>query len=74
MATKRKAIPAPPQFTIQSMSLGERIGWATGILVLDLVVFFLPLTAITLFVMILRRPDFLKNFVDRLYAEPNGKE
>ena len=54
---------------IRPMQLGERIGWAAGILILDFIIFFLPITALITFAVILARPEFFKAFVDRLYAE-----
>jgi hypothetical protein len=49
------------------MSLMQRIAIALGILILDLVVFFLPLTAIAVAVIIIWRPIPVFAFVLDLY-------
>lgn len=54
---------------VEPMSLGERVAWAVGILIVDLVMFFAPLTALCVFAIILIRPEFFKRLVDRLYAD-----
>jgi len=48
------------------MSLQKKLLLAFGIIVLDLVVFFLPLAAIFLAYVIIYNPPWVKDFLERL--------
>lgn len=52
------------------MSLTDRALLAVTILLLDLVVFFLPLTGLAAAYLLLARPPWFKEWVLRLYADP----
>ena len=52
------------------MSLANRVLLCLGIFLLDLVFFFLPLTAIFLAYIILFNPPWFREFLDRLDARP----
>jgi hypothetical protein len=53
------------------MSANERLMWAGVIVIFELVVFFLPLMAILSAYVILVRPVWFKNWIDRIYASGN---
>lgn len=48
------------------MSFGQRVLLAIGILLIDLVVFFLPLTALFLAYVILTNPAWFREFLQKL--------
>ena len=50
------------------MSTGERVALAVLILVLDVVVFVVPITGLVAAWVLLARPQWFKDWVDRLYA------
>lgn len=52
------------------MGLTKRIGLAIGILVVDAVFFFLPMTAIFLAYVLIVNPPWFRQFINRL--EPSG--
>jgi hypothetical protein len=52
------------------MDLTKRIGLAIGILALDAVLFFLPMTAIFLAYILIFNPPWFRQFINRL--EPSG--
>jgi len=52
------------------VSLTDRALLAVTILLLDLVVFFLPLTGLAAAYLLLARPPWFKEWVLRLYADP----
>jgi hypothetical protein len=49
---------------------GERALLAVVVVLVDLVAFAVPLTALVVAFVILTRPPWFRRFVDRLYAEP----
>ena len=49
------------------MKQEERLLWAIGIVVLDLLVFALPLTALFIAYVILKRPPWFKDWVEKFY-------
>ena len=48
------------------MSLGQRIILSVGILLIDLIVFFLPLTALFLIYIIMANPVWFREFLQKL--------
>jgi len=48
------------------MSFGQRILLSVGILLIDLIVFFLPLTALFLIYIILVNPAWFREFLQKL--------
>jgi hypothetical protein len=48
------------------MSFGQRILLSVGILLIDLIVFFLPLTALFLVYVILVNPPWFREFLQKL--------
>lgn len=50
------------------MKPSERIIWALGILLLDFVIFFLPLASLFIAYILIQRPAWFKRFTERLYA------
>ena len=48
------------------MSFGQRIILSVGILLIDLIVFFLPLTDLFLVYIILANPDWFREFLQKL--------
>jgi hypothetical protein len=57
---------APILFLEHTMSFGQRIILSVGILLIDLIVFFLPLTALFLVYIILANPDWFREFLQKL--------
>jgi hypothetical protein len=53
-------------FREHTMSFGQRILLSVGILLIDLVVFFLPLTALFLVYIILANPVWFREFLQKL--------
>ncbi len=53
------------------MSMTHRILLSLGILLVDLVVFFLPLTALFLIYILLYNPPWFRGFLDNLDKSPN---
>jgi len=51
------------------MSITARVLIALGILFVDLVVFFVPLTACFVAYVLVARPDFFKAVVDEVYSD-----
>jgi hypothetical protein len=49
---------------------GERIALAAGVLLVDLVLFAVPLTGMIAAYLILARPPWFRSWVDRLYDAP----
>ena len=56
------------------MSLQKRILLASGIMLLDLVIFFLPLTAFFLVYVIIYNPPWVKEFFEALDKQVGIKE
>jgi len=52
------------------MTFAERIGLALLIVIFDLVVFFLPLAAILMAYVLLFRPLWFPDWVERVYRNP----
>jgi hypothetical protein len=48
------------------MSFGQRVFLSVGILLIDLIVFFLPLTALFLVYIILANPVWFREFLQKL--------
>jgi hypothetical protein len=53
-------------FMEHTMSFGQRILLSVGILLIDLIVFFLPLTALFLIYIILANPAWFREFLQKL--------
>lgn len=51
------------------MGIFRRLGYATAILVVDLIVFFVPLAAVLLAYVIVARPAWFRDAVDELYGQ-----
>lgn len=51
------------------MTTGERLLWASAILLVDLTVFVLPLTAFFAVYVILARPSWFREWILRLYTD-----
>ncbi len=51
------------------MTFGERLLWASAIVLVDLVIFVLPLTALFAAYLILARPPWFRDWVLDLYSE-----
>jgi hypothetical protein len=49
-----------------TMSFGQRVLLSVGILLIDLIVFFLPLTALFLVYIILANPVWFREFLEKL--------
>jgi hypothetical protein len=49
-----------------AMSFGQRVLLSVGILIIDLIVFFLPLTALFLVYIILSNPVWFRDFLQKL--------
>jgi len=56
------------------MSLQKRILLASGIILLDLVIFFLPLTAFFLVYVIIYNPPWVKEFFEALDKQVGSKQ
>jgi hypothetical protein len=56
------------------MSMKNRILICLGILVVDLGIFFFPLTALFLIYILLYNPPWFREFLDRLDKEPGQHE
>jgi len=52
------------------MSTGERVALAALIIVLDVAVFFVPITGLVAAWVLLARPPWFREWVDRLYQRP----
>lgn len=50
------------------MSVNERLLWAVGVFSVDLLIFFVPVTALAAVYVILARPPWFKEWMARLYA------
>ncbi|MBT8369949.1 MAG: hypothetical protein KJO34_03235 [Deltaproteobacteria bacterium] len=48
------------------MSYGQRILLSVGIILIDLIIFFLPLTALFLVYIILYNPQWFKDFLQKM--------
>ncbi len=53
------------------MSFAERFSLALAIVVFDLVVFFLPVAAVALAYVLLARPVWFPQWVERIYRHPS---
>ena len=51
------------------MTFGERLLWASAIVLVDLVIFVLPLTALFVAYLIMARPSWFRDWVLYLYEE-----
>ena len=51
------------------MSFGERLLWASAIVLVDLVIFVLPLTALFAAYILLVRPPWFQEWVLQLYSK-----
>lgn len=56
------------------MSMTRRVLLAAGILLLDLAVFFLPLSAIFLAYIVIANPAWFRDFLNHLDANSNGQQ
>lgn len=51
------------------MTFGERLLWAAGIVLVDLVIFALPLTAVFAAYVLLARPPWFRDWILHAYME-----
>lgn len=49
------------------MKLSERLFWAVGIVLIEVLIFVVPVMAILTAYVLISRPSWFKNWVDRIY-------